>query len=241
MGSQCETIGQAGRQASHRSRSRTSLKRLSNSIARWRMALPISTALGLLLLIWPLESSGRAQADPAAAAVKFDEIAPASRAIHQAVDQLQKLGCVTPICRSVIRLYHIFDIVLDGEATTMGDARYFNPNQPYVEERRLHVVLLDHPNDFGPMCTLLTSLASRYAKPGAQKGVDYEMFVGVEIVDLAVRMDGDRPPHCLPAVLRAMPHNVEADKVILNAKDGCEGRRPIVRYPCARISRPSGP
>ena len=192
------------------------------------------------MTIWPFEISSRAQADQAAAMVGLDKIAPASRAIHQAVDQIQRLGCVTPFCRSVIRLYHIFDIVLDGEATTMGDARYFNPNQPYVEEKRLHVVLLNHPDDFGPMCALLTSLASRYGKPGERKGVDYEKFVGVEIVDLALRMDGDGPPHCLPAVLQAMPHDVEADAVVDDAKNGCEGRRRIVRYPCARIVRASG-
>ncbi|WP_428376944.1 hypothetical protein [Lichenicoccus sp.] len=147
---------------------------------------------------------------------------------------------MTPACTSVIRLNHIFEIIDEGEATTMGNARYLRPDQPYVEEKRLHDTLLDHPSRFGPMCALLSSPASRYGKPGAREGVDYELFVGVTAVDLALRMDGNGPPHCLPAVLAAMPHTVEASTAIGNERTICENA-PVARNPCARIVRPKGP
>lgn len=58
-------------------------------------------------------------------------------------------------------------------------------------------------------------------------------------VDLALRMDGNGPPHCLPAVLAAMPHTTEADTAIGNAKTDCEGERDahFALNPCERIVR----
>ncbi len=156
------------------------------------------------------------------------------------VDQIRLTGCHTQACAAVIRFYRIEDIIEDGEATTVGTPHYFNPNQPTVEEKRLHAILLDHPNRFGPMCALLTSLASRYGIPGGEQGKDFELFVGVEAIDMALRMDGHGPPHCLPAVLAAMPRTQEADTAIANARDLCEGE-PVARNPCARIVRPAEP
>ncbi len=167
-------------------------------------------------------------------------LAPGTRAIHRAVDRIHKLGCVTPVCTSVVRLHDVFDIVLDGESTTMGGAHCFDPDQPHVQEKRLHAVLLDHPDRFGSMCALLTSLASRYGRPGAQEGADYELFVGVTALDLALRMDGFGPPHCLAAVLAAMPPTLEADTAIGNERTLCENE-PVARNPCARIVRTSEP
>lgn len=135
-----------------------------------------------------------------------------------------------------MRLSHLLDIIQVGEASTMGDAHYFSLDQPYVEEKRLHAVLLDHPSRFGPMCALLTNLASRYGLSVK----DDDPIIGIETIDLALRMDGHGPPHCLPALLAAMPRTVEADSAIANARDLCEGE-PVARNPCARIVRPAKP
>ncbi len=85
-----------------------------------------------------------------------------SDAIQDAAQRAVRLNCANAACMSVVKFNEVFDIILDGEATHMGEARLFSLGQPYVKERRLHLVLLDHPNRFGPMRALITSLASRH-------------------------------------------------------------------------------
>ncbi len=166
----------------------------------------------------------------------FNDLQANSEAIQDAARSAVRLNCATAACMSVIRLNKIFDIILDGEATYMGEARLFSLNQPYVKERRLHLVLLNHPNRFGSMCALLMSLASRY---GLSDHSD-DPFVGLHVIDLALRMDGYGPAHCLPAVLSAMPFTQTADSAIHNARLRCESE-PAARNPCARIVRPVEP
>ena len=86
------------------------------------------------------------------------------------------------------------------------------------------------------MCALPTRLDSRYGRPGGSPDKDYDLFVGVEAIDLALRMDGQGAPHCLPAVLAAMPRTPDADTAIGNTRTGCENE-PVARNPCARIAR----
>ena len=166
----------------------------------------------------------------------FNDLHANSGAIQDAAQRAVRLKCATTACMSVIRLNKVFDIILDGEATYMGEARLFSLDQPHVKERRLHLVLLDHPNRFGPICALITSLASRY---GVSDQND-DPFVGLHVIDLALRMDGYGPPHCLPAVLAAMPNTQTAERAIHNASLRCESE-PAARNPCARIVRPTKP
>ncbi len=174
------------------------------------------------------------------ATTEFSTLLPESVSIDEAAHAAKENKCTMPSCMAVIRLNRLFDIIEQGEDSTMGAAHYFSRDQPTVEEKRLHAILLDHPNRLGPMCALLTSLASRYGIPGGEQGKDFELFVGVEAIDMALRMDGHGPPHCLPAVLAAMPRTQEADTAIANARDLCEGE-PVARNPCARIVRPAKP
>ena len=199
--------------------------------------MPAERMFAMALSLWMLVASCQARADDSREALDLDTLAPQLDAIRGAAKDAARRGCLTPACIAVIRLRHIFEIIDDGSETTMGDARYLNPDQPYVEERRLHAVLLDHPDRFGPMCALLTSIASRYGRIGARQSVDEDLYVGVEAVYLAVRMDGTGPPDCLPAVLAAMPPTVEADTAIDSEKTLCENE-PVARDPCARIVRP---
>jgi len=62
----------------------------------------------------------------------------------------------------------------------------------------------------------------------------------LHVIDLALRMDGYGPPHCLPAVLSAMPHTQTAESAIHTARLRCESE-PVARNPCTRIVRPVTP
>ncbi len=210
--------------------------RHSNSIDACGKGLSDSLILRVLLSIWFLGTPIGAEADQNGMPLNLNTLAPTTPAIDQAVSRIQSLGCVTPTCVAVVRLHHIFDILSDGMMTTMGAARYFNSNEPVIEERHLHAVLLDHPNRFAPMCALLTGLASGYGRPGARKEDDFEPYVGVTALDLALRMDGSGPPHCLPMVLAAMPQTVKADTAIGDEKSECEND-PVDRNLCGRIAR----
>ena len=86
------------------------------------------------------------------------------------------------------------------------------------------------------MCTLLTSLASRYGKPGARADRDEDLYVGVQVVSLAARIDGIGPPHCLPTVLAVMPHTTVTMTAIGNARDLCQYSE-VAHNPCARITK----
>ena len=138
------------------------------------------------LSFWMLVISCQTRADEGRGFLDYDTLAPQVDAIRRAARDAARHRCLTPACTAVIRLRHIFEIIDEGRETTMGDARYLSPDQPYVEERRLHAVLLDHPDRFAPMCALLTDLASRYGRPGARQSVDEDLYVGVEAVELAL-------------------------------------------------------
>lgn len=115
----------------------------------------------MALSLWRLVVPYRAKANDLPAFQHLETLAADSAVIQSAARDAFRRGCHTPACTAVIRLQHIFDIIDEGEATTMGVTDYLSPNQPYVEEKRLHAILLDRPNRFGSMCALLKGLASR--------------------------------------------------------------------------------
>ena len=201
------------------------------------MIMPlVRHAAVLSLLSWLLIDGRQARGAEARGLPDLAALMPTVQAISDAAGRISQLGCMTPDCIAIVRLRHIFDIIDDSELTTMGDARYYNPNEPDVREKYLHRVLLDHPERLGPMCALLTRLASRYGRPGARQEVDEDLYVGVEAVDIASRMDGHGQPRCLPALLAAMPHTAVADAAIESIRKTCDPQT-IAPNLCARISR----
>ena len=188
--------------------------------------------LSFWLTSWTrLSCSAYAEASPS-----LNAIAPNQDAIAFSAHAVSHSGCTTPACIAVVRLKHIFDIIDGGEMEMMGNARYLNPNEPDIEDKYLHRVLLDHPDRTRSMCDLLTSLASRYGARVPEQGTEADRTTGTRLVALASLMDGDGPPSCLPRVLGTLPQTTEANMVIGIEQDHCRYSY-IPHEPCDRISR----
>ena len=196
----------------------------------------ISRLIAIFLAFWLTVDGGRPRAAESQALPDLNAIEPIQNVIAKIARTISYRGCMTPACMAVIRLNHIFDIMDDGEMVRMGDARYFNRNEPDVENKYLHRVLLDHPDRARSMCDLLTSLASRYGARTSGQRLETDRATGIRLVALASLMDGNGPPSCLPRILGALPQTLEANMTIGIERDLCRYSY-IPHEPCDRISR----
>jgi hypothetical protein len=162
----------------------------------------------------------------------FRSLLPTLDAIDEAAGRVATTHCNTHECQAVATIARALDIMLDGQATTMGLTEPIPPDRDRIAERRLRATVLRHPEQFGAICDVATGLAARY--PGMRGTGD--LFVAVGIIELASRMDMSGGK-CLPTLLAAFPRVSQADTAISNARTLCISGRNS-REECERIARP---
>jgi hypothetical protein len=139
--------------------------------------------------------------------------APTLDSIDAASTAASTAHCNAKQCKTSETIAQAMDVLLSAQATTMGATNPLPADRDKVSAERLNHILLDHPEEFAPVCGMLTELARQYP-PG-------DLFVAVGSMQLALRMDLRETPSppgaCLPLVLKAFLSSAKADAAIKNA------------------------
>jgi len=178
--------------------------------------------LATSLLAGPARISASADTFPASTLDSIDAGSSSAHASH----------CGSVQCKSLETIAQAMDILMAAQATSMGVTTPVPANRDQTTAKRLNLILLNHPEEFGPVCDALSKLAHQYP-PG-------DLFVAVGSMQLAIRMDlktrPSAPGGCLSKLLDAFPESTQAETAITNARILCANAWNLGAA-CARLHR----
>ena len=148
--------------------------------------------------------------------------------------------CNTESCKAEETFEDTVRIIIESATTTMslggptpGNIRWaFLVTRPAVIKKRLHTVLLSHPEQFGLICAKLKDIASSYNE---RTEFDHSYDLN-DIMQIGVLIDGKKNIGCLRGAISVLPHTPYIDELIGSATGFC-GNSQWHSAACRRIAR----
>lgn len=133
--------------------------------------------------------------------------------------------CTTKACATEITFEDTVRIIIESATTPMGlggptpgNIRWaFLVTRPAVIKKRLHTVLLNHPEQFGLICAKLKDIASNYNE---RTEFDHSYDLN-DIMQIGVLIDGKKNIGCLRGAISVLPHTPYVDELIGSAAGFC--------------------
>lgn len=148
--------------------------------------------------------------------------------------------CMTKACAAERTFADTVRIVIESATTPMGlggptpgNIKWaFLVTRPAVVKKRLHTVLLSHPEQFGLICAKLKDIASNYNE---RTEFDHSYDLN-DIMQIGVLIDGKKNIGCLRGAISVLPHTPYIDELIGSAAGFC-GNSQWRSAACRRIAR----